>query len=440
MRCGGRGAVEPLGEEEGNGGMAIPVQELKDLRCSMDNELRNNILSYWMKYSIQPDGGGFYAAVDMDNKPVPGVDKTCVLNARILWTYAAAAGFYDDSAYGDVADLAYKVFTEKFLDSEYGGFYMTVTEDNDPSDTIKHTYAQAFAIYALCKYYEFRPKPEVMDLIQRSFLVVEERTKDLNGPGYLEAFTRDWQPIEENRMADNNEPKSMNTHLHVLEGYAALYKVWKDEKVRERLSELLTIFLDYIIRDTGHFGIFFDENFVEVGATVGTCSFGHDIEGSWLLWEAAEILGDEGIIERFRPIATRMVDSIERVAVDKDGGLFLESSRFGSHIRTNKHWWPQAENLVGFMNAYQMTGDGKYWQIAKLIWSFIDTHLVDHERGEWFTKLNRLGEPFLVEPPDDPSPYYRNDWKVDPWKCPYHNGRMCLEMMSRIDSLVAQTN
>ena len=416
--------------------MTKPIAELKDLRAKMDNELRGNILSYWMKYAVQPDGQGFYGAVDMDNNPVPGVDKTCVLNARILWTYAAAAKFYDCDEYGQIADLAYRVMAEDFLDVEHGGFFMTITADNEMSDSIKHTYAQAFAIYALCKYYELRPQPGVMDLIQECFSLVEAKTKDSGAAGYWEAFTRDWKPIEENRMADNNEPKSMNTHLHVLESYAALYKVWKDEKVKTRLTELLNIFLGHIIRENGHFGIFFDENFNEVEDSKGICSFGHDIEGSWLLWEAADILGDEDILTRLKPIAIKMVDSIDRVAVDKDGGLFLESRRFGSHVRTNKHWWPQAENLVGFMNAYQLTGDEKYWKNVKLIWNFIATHLIDHQRGEWFTKLNRLGEPYLVEPVGDPSPYYRNDWKVDPWKCPYHNGRSCLEIMTRIDALI----
>lgn len=417
--------------------MERPVDELKALRDAMDNELRNNILHYWMTNAVEPECNGFYGAVDMESNPVPGVDKTCVLNARILWTYAAAAKFYNKPDYAETADLAYKVFTRDFLDPDHGGFYMTVTADNKPSDTIKHTYAQAFAIYALAKYYELSPQKEVMDLIQQTFETVEKKTKDQDGPGYFEAFTREWEPIEENRMADNNEPKSMNTHLHVLEGYAALYKVWKDDSVRLRLKELLNIFLDHIIREDAHFGIFFDENFVEVGATLGTCSFGHDIEGSWLLWEAAEILGDQDIIERLRPVVIQMVDATERVAVDKDGGLFLESSRYGSHIRTNKHWWPQAENVVGFMNAYQLTSDIKYLQTARLAWCFINTYLVDHEGGEWFTKLNRLGEPFRVEPPDDPSPYYRNDWKIDPWKAPYHNSRMCLEIMARIDTLLS---
>jgi mannobiose 2-epimerase len=198
----------------------------------------------------------------------------------------------------------------------------------------------------------------------------------------------------------------------------------------------MNLFLDKIIREDGHFGIFFDEAFDEVESSKGICSFGHDIEGSWLLWEAAEILGNKHIMNRMRPVALKMVDNIERVAVDKDGGLFLESTRFGSHIKTNKHWWQQAETLVGFMNAFGLTGDVKYWKTVKQSWKFIDTYLIDHERGEWFTKLNRLGVPYLVEPIDDPSPYYRNDWKIDPWKCPYHNGRSMMEMMKRIDLIL----
>jgi mannobiose 2-epimerase len=133
------------------------------------------------------------------------------------------------------------------------------------------------------------------------------------------------------------------------------------------------------------------------------------------------------------PLCIWMADAVAREGVDHDGGLFLESTRFGSHLRTNKHWWPQAENLVGFMNAFERTGDPKYWEIAKKSWNFIDTYLIDHQNGEWFTKVNRLGVPYLTEPADDPSPYYRNDWKIDPWKCPYHNGRAMMEMMKRCE-------
>jgi len=416
--------------------MEIIKNELIQFRNYFETELHGNILSYWMRYGIEKDGLGFYGAVDLDGNPVLTAHKTSVLNARILWTFSAAAMLYGNQNYAAVADKAFKVVTEDFEDKELGGYYMELTSDNKVANDTKHTYAQAFVLYSLCKYYEFRPLDSVMQKIQEFFMLLEVKTKDPDHIGYSESFTRNWETFGENRLADNNEPKSMNTHLHVLEAWAALYKIWKDPKVELRLTELMNLFLDKIIRENGHFGIFFNEAFNETDSSLGICSFGHDIEGSWLLWEAAEILGNKDIQREMRTVAVKMVDNIERVAVDKDGGLFLESTRFGSHVKTNKHWWQQAETLVGFMNAFELTGDLKYWKTVKQTWNFIDTYLIDHERGEWFTKLNRLGVPYLIEPEDDPSPYYRNDWKIDPWKCPYHNGRSMMEMMKRIDLMV----
>ena len=416
--------------------MRPAISELQQYRTYFHNELHKDILPYWMKYGVEKNGHGFYGAVDLNNNPVLTANKTSVLNARILWTFSAVAMLDGNAEYAAMADRAYKVITEDFEDKEYGGYYMELSSANKVASDIKHTYAQAFVLYSLCKYYEFRPFEAVFQKIKALFHLLEQKAKDPEHAGYRESFTREWNIYGENRMADNNEPRSMNTHLHVLEAWAALYHVWKDPSVEKRLTELMYLFLDKIIRKEGHFGIFFDEAFNEAESSKGICSFGHDIEGSWLLWEAAEILGNEEILKRMRAIAVKMVDNIERVAVDKDGGLFLESTRFGSHVKTNKHWWQQAETLVGFMNAFELTKDEKYWNTVKLSWKFIDTCLIDHERGEWYTKLNRLGVPFLVEPPDDPSPYYRNDWKIDPWKCPYHNGRAMMEMMKRIDVML----
>jgi len=411
------------------------TNELKEYRQKFSEEL-DRILSYWIRYSVEKDGKGFYGAVDLHGIPDLKAYKTSVLNARILWTFSAASMMNGRADCAGMADRAYRVVTEDFADKVHGGYFMELTSDNVVANDIKHTYAQAFVIYALCKYYEFRKLDATFDLIRDFFSFLEEKVKDRYYPGYLEAFTRDWRIYGENRMADNNEPKSMNTHLHVLEAYTELYKVWKDEKVKLRLREMIDLFLEKIIRDDGHFGIFFDNAFNESRASGGICSFGHDIEGSWLLWEAAEVLCDKAVIERMRQISVRMADAVDRVGVDKDGGLFLESVRYGSHVRTNKHWWLQAETLVGFMNAYQLTGDPRYWETVKLSWNFIDSHVIDHERGEWYTKVNRLGVPYLTEPEDDPSPYYRNDRKIDPWKCPYHNGRAMMELISRIDGIL----
>lgn len=409
--------------------------QFAEYKSSFEQEL-TSILSYWIEHSVDEKSNSFHGAADLNGKPVLTANKSCVLNARILWTFSAAARKYDNPEYSRMAELAYEVLQRDFLDQEYGGYFMELSPENKVVQDIKHTYAQAFVIYSLCKYNEFNLSEEVLETAKNLFHSLEEKTKDPNNIGYKEAFTREWNLIEENRMADNNEPKSMNTHLHVLEAYAALYKVWKDDRVKKRLTELINVFLNNIIRDTGHLGIFFDDKFNEVESSKGICSFGHDIEASWLLWEAVEILDDPEIKDRMLPKCIKMVDVIERVAVDKDGGLFLESTRFGSHVRTNKHWWPQSETLVGFINAYQLTGEEKYWDTVKLSWKFIDTFVIDHERGEWFTKVNRLGVPYLTEPEGDPSPYYRNDWKIDPWKCPYHNGRAMMELINRIDQVL----
>ncbi|MEE4115856.1 MAG: AGE family epimerase/isomerase [Marinilabiliaceae bacterium] len=410
-------------------------KELEKYRRAFEDELFN-ILQYWMHYSIEEDSSGFYGAVDLSNMPVRTANKSCVLNARILWTFAAAAKAYPGKAYKDIAHLAYKVVTEDFADMEEGGFYMELSSENEVVNDIKHTYAQAFVLYSFSKYYEFSPSGALLQKIKDLFSFLDSKTKDPENIGYLESFTRCWKFYEENRMADNNEPKSMNTHLHILEAYAAVYKVWKGELVKKRLTELLMIFINNIIRESGHLGVFFSSDFQETKSSKEVCSFGHDIEASWLIWEAAKTLGNQEILEQVKPLITKMADAVLRVAVDKDGGLFLESTRFGSHVRTNKHWWLQAETLVGFMNMFQLQGDPKYWETVKLSWDFIRRYVIDHQGGEWFAKVNRLGVPYLLEPPDDPSPYYRNDWKVDPWKCPYHNGRAMLEMVERIDTII----
>ncbi len=411
------------------------IEELIMYKKLFEKELHENILAYWMKYGVERNGEGFYPAVNLDNEPVLTVDKSCVLNARILWTFAAAAKMYPDKGYEEIAHRAYRVITEDFVDKESGGYFMEISAENKVVNSTKHTYAQAFVIYALCKYYEFNPNDLVMNQIQEFFYFLDDKTKDPVHPGYQESFTREWEFHQENRMADNNEPKSMNTHLHLLEAYAAVFKIWQGHLVQQRLTGLLRIFTDRIIRISGHMGVFFTSDFLEAESSKGICSFGHDIEASWLIWEAAIILGDKEIQQKILPQILKMADAVWRVGVDKDGGLFLESTRFGSHVRTNKHWWLQAENLVGFMNMFQLKGDEKYWDTVKLIWDFIDRCVIDHVGGEWFTKVNRLGVPYLTEPEDDPSPYYRNDLKIDPWKCPYHNGRAMMEMVERIESL-----
>lgn len=391
------------------------------------------ILDYWMNYAPDPKNGGFWGAVDLKNQPVQDAPRSCVLTARILWTFAEASILFPDRGYQSMADRAYAVLQNRFLDPENQGYYMSLDGRQLPFDTTKHTYVQAFVLYALSKYYELTQRSDVGSELSSFFLFIDSQTKDPSGPGYLEGFSRNWTPITDNRMADDNDPKSMNTHLHLLEAYAAVYKVWKNDLVRLRLAEILVLFQERIIRPDGHLGVFFNTHLEETKRSKEICSFGHDIEASWLILEALEIIDRPALKAEMQPLLVQMARVVFREGMDQDGGLFLESTRSGSHLRTNKHWWLQAELLVGEMNAWQLTGDLNYWEYLKRTWEFINQFLIDKTNGEWFTKLNRLGVPFLEEPENDPSPYYRNDWKIDPWKCPYHNGRALMELIKRID-------
>ncbi|MEA1877075.1 MAG: AGE family epimerase/isomerase, partial [Bacteroidota bacterium] len=258
-------------------------QRLEIATCHKEFETElHRILEYWQTYAPDDKNGGFHGAVNLENQAVNDAPRSCVLNARILWTFSAAAIAFPEKNYGRMAKRAYNVLMQYFKDPDLLGFFMELTADNQPSDTVKHTYVQAFVLYALSKYYEYSRDEKVLEELGTFFIFLDGQAKDPSGPGYLEGFSRDWKPILQNRMADENDPKSMNTHLHLLEAYAAVYKVWPNEMVRMRLAQILNIFQHQIIRKDGHLGIFFDFDFIETDLSKSICSFGHDIEASWL--------------------------------------------------------------------------------------------------------------------------------------------------------------
>lgn len=418
--------------------MILSVEQRAELvayRQEFEKEL-HRILGYWMRYAPDPESGGFHGGINLENRVVPDAPRSSVLTARILWTFAAAERAFPDRGYRELADRAWTILETRFRDPDHDGYYLLLDAGSQVLDATKHTYAQAFVLYAFSMYYGMCSDSQVLQRIRDFFPFLMQQAAHPQTGGYQEGFSRDWKPLYENRMADDNEPYSMNTHLHLLESLAAVYQVWPDSAVHERLHQLCLLFRDRIIRPDGHLGVFFDQRFTETADSAAICSFGHEVEASWLIYEACESLGDRMLLDELEPRLIDMARNVFRLGVDQDGGLFLESRRFGSHLRTNKHWWLQAELLVGEMQAFQLTGTPAYWKLLKRTWRFIEKNVMDHRGGEWFTKVNRLGKPYLVEPPDDPSPYYRNDWKIDPWKCPYHNGRAMLELIGRIDYLL----
>lgn len=399
--------------------------QLHTLREDLRDELIGHILPYWMERAIDDVHGGFVGRITQTGAVVPEAPKGAVLNARILWTFAAAYRLLGDDAYRAIADRAFAYF-DHFWDDAHEGVYWSVDYRGAPLEPRKQTYAQAFALYGLAEYHRATGTPAALDRAVRLFECIEAHVHDPQYGGYLEAMSRTWAPIEDMRLSaiDLNAPKSMNTHLHVLEAYTALYRVWPHERLRRQQAGLIKVFLGHILDPAEHHLFsFFDEGWHPLAEIV---SFGHDIEASWLLLEAADVLDDAALRARVRAQSVAVARVTRRVGQDRDGGLFYEAEPDGT-LDTDKHWWPQAEAIVGFLNAYQETGEADFLAAAVEAWAFTKQHVIDRRSGEWFGRLTRAGVP------------YDDEDKVGLWKCPYHNARACLEVMERTAAITTGT-
>lgn len=395
----------------------MDVQQWKE---QLQSELQDNILQFWIQKTVDREHGGFIGEMDQHHQINKQSDKGLVLNARILWSFASAYRLLPSPEYMEMADRAYDYLKTYFMDQEHGGFFWMVDYLGQPSQDKKQVYGQAFVMYAFAEYYRATGRQEALDLAIDIYHVLEKHTYDPVHKGYIEALSRDWQLTGDLSLSekDLNEKKSMNTHLHVLEAYTNLYRVWKSEELKKSLTELIQITIDHIIDPkSNHFLLFFDEAWQVKSHHI---SYGHDIEGSWLLLEAAEVLDDPHLLRQVIQAAVAMAEAVYKNGIDKDGGIWNEADRSGL-TDTNKDWWPQAEAMVGFYNAYELTGDKKYKTAALNSWSFIQTYIVDQAHGEWFWGVDQGGTPLPNEP------------KVSPWKCPYHNSRACIEMLERLN-------
>jgi cellobiose epimerase len=392
--------------------------DLSGLKHELQQELRA-ILKYWMQHTVDNQQGGFYGRIDNDNTVHADAPKGCVLNARILWTFSAAATLTNDWGYANMANRAFAYIRDHLVDNEYGGVYWSVTSKGEMLDSEKQVYAMAFVLYACSEYYIAMHSEPAKQLAIDLYRLLQEKSYDRVQGGYFEAFARNWQPIQDFRLSnkDANVRKTMNSHLHILEAYTCLYRIWPDAQLKQHIKGLLVNFDDHIIdHDTGHLHLFFDERWQVKSETV---SYGHDIEASWLLLEAAEVIADNALIARMKALAIKMAESVV-IGLDKDGGLWYEYEPAHTRLVKEKHWWPQAEAMVGFYNAWQLSDRHEFLQYAYNNWAFIKQYIRDKKNGEWFWGIN---EDHTVMPNQD---------KVGPWKCPYHNGRACMELIRRI--------
>ena len=389
------------------------------MKTEMQDVLQKNILRFWLDKMVDQEHGGFYGRIDGHEHLHADAEKGAILNARILWAFSAAYRVLGDKTYLEAASRAKHYIIDHFIDPEYGGVYWSLDCNGKPLDTKKQFYAIGFAIYGMSEYARATGDAEALKVAIDLYRCIEEHALDHEYNGYIEAMTRDWQPIADMRLSelDANYPKSQNTHLHIIEPYTNLYRVWKSDELKASLHNLIDIFTDRILNpETHHLDLFFDMDWKRGAGALE--SYGHDIECSWLIHEAALVLGDAEVLKKVEPIVEMVAKASEK-GLNADGSMVHEANLDTGYVDSDLHWWVQAEAVVGFFNIYQYFGDESALQKAQHCWTYIKENLIDNENGEWHWSRRKDGTLNL------------EDDKAGFWKCPYHNSRMCLEIIER---------
>lgn len=431
---------------------------IDSLRTSARELLEDNILKFWIDNMQDKENGGFYGRIDGHNTLHPEAEKGAIINARILWTFSAAYRVLTDGqqptaksrTYLEMATRAKDYMIEHFIDHEYGGVYWSVDYKGNPLDTKKQFYAIGFAIYGLSEYARATSDREALDYALNLYECIEEHALDRENNGYIEAMTRTWQPIADMRLSehDANYPKSQNTHLHIIEPYTNLYRCLKEmrdaescdyvpvlgsvlpigvsvpmetlSRVEASLRNIINIFTDRILNpQTHHLDLFFENDWTRGAGQLE--SYGHDIECSWLMHEAAMVLGDQDVLKKVEPIVVEVAKASEKGLLPS-GAMIHEADLTRGTVDDDLHWWVQAEAVVGFLNIYQYFGDEAALDKAFRCYQYILDELVDYENGEWYWSRKPDGS------------INREEDKAGFWKCPYHNGRMCLEIIERFNT------
>jgi mannobiose 2-epimerase len=439
------------------------MTDIYQMKKEMQDVLEKNILHFWMTQMVDEENGGFYGRMDNSGTIHPEAEKGAILNARILWAFSAAhrvLGNLDGldnienlknleiPDYASMARRAYEYFVSHFIDWEYGGVYWSLDSKGQPLDTKKQFYAIGFAIYGLSEYARATGDREALDYALQLFDCIEEHAFDHKYNGYIEACTREWGEIADMRLSelDANYPKSQNTHLHIIEPYTNLLRCLKELHAQEScdyvpvlgsvlpigisvpvetmvrvegaLRNLIDIFTDRILNpETHHLDLFFEMDWTRGAGHLE--SYGHDIECSWLMHEAALVLGDPQVLAKVEPIVREVAEASEK-GLRPDGSMIHEANLDTGHQDDDLHWWVQAENVVGWYNIYQHFGDEEALEKAFRCWTYIKQNLIDYEHGEWYWSRHADGS---LNTTDD---------KAGFWKCPYHNSRMCLEVIERV--------
>lgn len=392
------------------------THKINQLQTEIAEHWQTKIMPFWANLKDE-DRGGFYGWVGNDLQVNQEAPKGGIATARQLWSFSAAYRVTSEEIWREHAEHAYRFLTGHLMDREHGGMYWMVDATGEPRDSSKHVYTQSFGIYALSEYYRATDDASALTIAKTLFALIESKGFNTEAPAYKEQFDRFWNEQPNEMLSENGviADYTMNTHIHVLEAYTTLYKVWPDPQVKAALERLLGILYERVYdKNTKSLGVFFNKRWESI---IDLRSFGHDIEASWLIDEALKVLSLEHH-PQYSAMVTDIAYNIMNVAVQSDGSLMNEQE--GKHVDTTRIWWVQAEAMVGFYNAYQRTGDSKFLETVERLWNYTRTHIVDSRPGgEWYWAVDENGTPDHHE-------------MAGPWKCPYHNSRFCIELMERM--------
>jgi len=385
---------------------------------SLHDEARaeaKRLLDWWAAHLVD-DRGGFYGEIDADDRPVLDASKSIILNTRLLWFFSAMAGWSGDDRALALAHRTADYIRDHFHDAEQGGLCWLLDADGQPEDTRKQAYAQAFAVYAFAEYHQATGNAAALAFARDLQALIEAKYRDVDRGGYTEALSANWKALPDQRLSDKdlNAPKTMNTHLHILEAYSRLYAVAPSSESRAALQGILSLFLDRFITPEGHLRLFFNMDWNDLSRSV---SYGHDIEASWLIWEAAADLGDEALLARARPVVLALAEAARNEGMNEAGALAYEKG-FDGHLDPDGEWWEQAEALVGFVNAWRMTGDADWLGAAEKVWEYTKAQYGAGGTTEWTWYAASASKGRIC--------------KAGQWKCPYHNGRAMIELDRRL--------
>lgn len=390
-------------------------------------QLTESVLPFWLAQQDK-DHGGFYGKVTIDLERDPHAPKGGVMISRFLWSFSHSYAVLQNKEYKPVADHAYTFLIDTLWDKKYGGIYWLVDSSGEPLNTIKHVYAQAFAIYGLSEYAKIAPESEALSYAKKLYDLIEEKAYNSDTKGYEEEFDQVWHQKNLTQIATNNLEVhyTTNTLLHLLEAYTNLYTVWQNDVLLERIKHLLTLFTQHICHSQGYCLQEFNQNWDSVHPGV---SYGHDIETSWLVDETLEkcqITGE--LANQVHEMTASLASYCFENGLDNVG--WMNSHTDSQYQDETKVWWIQAEAVIGLFHAFQQSGDHRYSESSHLLSKLIQQNFVDDRpRSEWYSRLDSEGNLLSV---------LRKNGKLeenisDAWKGPYHTVRFYLEMIKRLE-------